>query len=54
MALSQRARVGNLVLFHHAPSHDDDQMDEIQVQAKALFPATLVAREGMVIDLLKP
>jgi len=52
VALSTRARVGNLVLFHHAPSHDDDQMDAIHVQAKALFPATLVAREGMVIELL--
>ena len=51
VALSQRAGVRNLVLFHHDPAHDDEQMDAIHAQAKERFAATLAAREGMVIEL---
>jgi phosphoribosyl 1,2-cyclic phosphodiesterase len=49
--VAQRAEVRHLVLFHHDPAHNDDQMDAIHAQAKERFPQTVVAREGMEILL---
>ncbi|HEX5043238.1 MAG TPA: MBL fold metallo-hydrolase [Candidatus Polarisedimenticolaceae bacterium] len=43
------AGVRRLVLFHHHPEHTDDQLDEIQRLARAEFPDTDVAREGMEV-----
>ncbi len=43
------ARVRRLVLFHHHPEHTDDQLDEIQRLARAEFPDTDVAQEGMEV-----
>jgi phosphoribosyl 1,2-cyclic phosphodiesterase len=45
--IADAAGVGQLVIFHHDPEHDDDKMDAIGEQAMALRPGTLVAREGM-------
>ena len=50
--VARKAGVKRLVLFHHEPTHDDKTMKEIEKQAKALFHSTVVAREGMVINLL--
>jgi ribonuclease BN (tRNA processing enzyme) len=47
--LADAAAVGQLVLFHHDPSHDDDVMDAIAGAAADRRPGTLVAREGMTL-----
>lgn len=47
--LADAGGVKTLVLFHHDPSHDDEFMDEVQRQAEARRPGTLVAREGMTL-----
>ncbi|MCP4360805.1 MAG: MBL fold metallo-hydrolase [Chloroflexi bacterium] len=45
------ARVGCLALFHFSPDLFDDELDAILVKARAVFPHTIVAREGMQISL---
>jgi len=47
--LADAAAVGQLVLFHHEPSHDDIMMDEIASAAAQRRPGTLTAQEGMCI-----
>jgi phosphoribosyl 1,2-cyclic phosphodiesterase len=49
--LSDVAKVKTLVIFHHDPSHDDAFMDRIANDAAAVRPGTLVAREGLEINL---
>jgi phosphoribosyl 1,2-cyclic phosphodiesterase len=43
---AQRSRVKHLALFHHDPSHDDDEMERILKRARAVFPEVELAREG--------
>lgn len=45
------ADVGQLVLFHQDPAHADSDCDEIAKQAGRHFPETVVAQEGLVIEL---
>ena len=52
LRLADRAGVRKVVLFHHDPSHDDDAMDRIGEAAERLRPGTLVAREGMELNLI--
>ena len=47
--LAEKAGVEKLVIFHHDPSHDDAFMDQVNADAQAARPGTLVAREGMVL-----
>lgn len=49
--VAKKAAVKRLALFHHEPMHDDKTMGKIARRAKRLFPATLVAHEGMEIAL---
>jgi phosphoribosyl 1,2-cyclic phosphodiesterase len=49
--IARQARVGKLILFHHDPSHDDEFMDEIGKNARKEFPETLVAYEGLELEL---
>ena len=49
--LAAAARVSTLALFHHAPEHDDAFMDAIAAQAAATRPGTIVAREGLCLEL---
>jgi phosphoribosyl 1,2-cyclic phosphodiesterase len=49
--LAQAAKVKQLVIFHHDPSHDDCFMDEIGIAAAQAFPQSVVAWEGMEISL---
>jgi phosphoribosyl 1,2-cyclic phosphodiesterase len=49
--LCNAAKVKTLVIFHHDPSHDDAFMDRIANDAAAVRPGTLVAREGLEINL---
>jgi ribonuclease BN (tRNA processing enzyme) len=50
--VAQKAGVKKLALFHHEPTHDDRMMKKIGIHAKRLFRSTVVAHEGMQIDLL--
>jgi ribonuclease BN (tRNA processing enzyme) len=50
--VAAKARVKQLVLFHHEPTHDDQTMRKIAREAKRLFRSTVVARERMEIELL--
>jgi phosphoribosyl 1,2-cyclic phosphodiesterase len=47
--LADVARVKQLVIFHHDPGHDDDEMDRIAAAAAKVRPGTLVAHEGMIL-----
>jgi phosphoribosyl 1,2-cyclic phosphodiesterase len=47
--IAKAANVKKLVIFHHDPSHDDEFMDTIELQSQRVFPAAIVAREGMDI-----
>jgi phosphoribosyl 1,2-cyclic phosphodiesterase len=49
--VADAAGVKRLALFHHDPSHDDEFMDKVAQQAEHGRPGTIVAREGMVIEL---
>jgi phosphoribosyl 1,2-cyclic phosphodiesterase len=49
--IAQAAGVKQLVLFHHDPQHDDAFMDRVAEQAKQVYANTLVAQEGMAIQL---
>lgn len=47
--LAEAAGAGTLVIFHHEPARTDAELDTIAVEAEALRPGTLVAREGMML-----
>ncbi|MDH3445983.1 MAG: MBL fold metallo-hydrolase [Deltaproteobacteria bacterium] len=49
--VARRADVKRLALFHHEPTHDDKAMRRIGHQVKRLFPASVVARDGMETSL---
>ena len=48
---ANEAAVGKLCLFHHDPDHDDAFMDAMAAAADEARPGTLVAREGMIVEL---
>ncbi len=47
------AKVKKLVLFHHDPYHDDEKIDQMLGTARAIFPNTVAAFEGMILKLTK-
>ena len=49
--LANQAGAKQLCLFHHDPSHDDDFMESLAVQANDARPGTITAREGQIVDL---
>jgi ribonuclease BN (tRNA processing enzyme) len=49
---ARTAHVHELILFHHEPTYDDDQLDRMEVEARRLFARTRSAYEGLEIDLL--
>jgi phosphoribosyl 1,2-cyclic phosphodiesterase len=49
--LVDQAGAKRLVIFHHDPSHDDAFMDKVGAEAAAMRPGTIVAQEGMTIEL---
>lgn len=51
IAIAQAAKVKKLVLFHHDPWHDDDTLAEIEKKAQEAFPNTILAYEGLTIEL---
>jgi phosphoribosyl 1,2-cyclic phosphodiesterase len=51
ITIAQAAEVKKLVLFHHDPEHDDDTLGEIEKKAQETFPNTILAYEGLTIEL---
>ncbi|HEY2745443.1 MAG TPA: MBL fold metallo-hydrolase, partial [Polyangia bacterium] len=49
--LAEAAGVGQLVLYHHDPTHDDWQIARIEAATRARFANTVAAREGLVLSL---
>lgn len=49
--LCQQAEARRLVIFHHDPGHDDEFMARIEAEARTAWTETLVAREGMHIEI---
>ncbi len=49
--LCRAAGAKRLVVFHHDPDHDDDMLDAIGREAEAAMPGTIVAREGLTLNL---
>jgi phosphoribosyl 1,2-cyclic phosphodiesterase len=48
---ASEAHVGQLVLFHHEPTHNDEILDALQEKAREHFAQTCAAYEGLEIDL---
>ena len=49
---ARAAHVRELILFHHEPTYDDNQLDCMEAEARTHFAHTRSACEGMEIDLL--
>ena len=49
--LAAESQVRCLALFHHDPSHDDETIRQMELQAQAIFPHSLAAHEGLALDL---
>ena len=49
---AQNAEAGRLVLFHHDPAHNDPFLDGMLADARKLFPATEMASEGTVLNIV--
>jgi phosphoribosyl 1,2-cyclic phosphodiesterase len=45
------ARVGCLALFHYSPDFTDDELDDVLIKARAIFPRTILSREGLTLTL---
>ncbi|HLA63861.1 MAG TPA: MBL fold metallo-hydrolase [Rhodothermales bacterium] len=45
------AGAARLALFHHDPTHDDDDLARILDDARTVFPATTLATEGLEVVL---
>ena len=51
LRLANACGAGRLCLFHHDPEHDDAFMDKIRNAAEAARPGTIVASEGLQIEI---
>jgi phosphoribosyl 1,2-cyclic phosphodiesterase len=49
--VARQAKVRQLVLFHHAPTSDDDTVEAIEREAQEHFPNAIAAFEGLEIAL---
>jgi len=49
-AVAADARVKQLILFHHDPSHDDRAVERMESDTRRLFECTLAAREGWSVE----
>lgn len=49
--MAKEAKVKELILFHHNPAHNDDQLDHIEMELRAHFPSARLAREGMILQI---
>jgi len=51
VGVAQKANAKRLVLYHHDPSHDDEKIEEKEKDVQRLFPNTIAAYEGLIINL---
>lgn len=51
LEVAERANVKLIALTHHDPDHDDAFLLEVEKQCQARFPRSLLAREGMEVEL---
>ena len=51
VALCQAANVKKMAIFHHEPAHEDDFMDQLEVEAQGVWKDCFAAREGMVVGI---
>jgi phosphoribosyl 1,2-cyclic phosphodiesterase len=49
--VAKAAGVKQVIMFHHDPAHNDDFLDQVEAQVQAAFPAGLLAREGMQLQI---
>lgn len=49
--LCRAAGAKRLLAFHHDPDHDDDTLDRIAVELDRELPGSLVAHEGLQLEL---
>jgi phosphoribosyl 1,2-cyclic phosphodiesterase len=52
--VASAAGVGRLVLFHHEPAYGDETITAIEAGARAKFPNTIAAYEGLTLSTLIP
>jgi phosphoribosyl 1,2-cyclic phosphodiesterase len=52
--IAKAANVKTLVIFHHDPLHSDDFLDQVGAEVAAAFPNSVMAREGLVIQISPP
>jgi phosphoribosyl 1,2-cyclic phosphodiesterase len=52
--VAKAANVKKLVIFHHDPLHNDEFLDRVGEQVAQRFPNSLMAREGLSIQLIQP
>ncbi|MBD2311348.1 MBL fold metallo-hydrolase [Desertifilum sp. FACHB-1129] len=52
--VAQAANVKKLAIFHHDPLHNDDFLDRVGEEVAQHFPESLMAREGLSIQLASP
>ena len=52
--VAKAANVKKLVIFHHDPLHNDEFLDRVGEQVAQRFPNSLMAREGLSIQLIPP
>lgn len=50
--VARAARVKQLVLTHHSPSHDDAALEHMLTKAQAVFPNCILAQEDLTLELL--
>ncbi|MGF1498730.1 MAG: MBL fold metallo-hydrolase [Elainellaceae cyanobacterium] len=48
-ALSTAAK--RIIMFRHAPSHEDDFLAAMEIELQSIYPHVQMAREGMVVSL---
>ena len=51
LEVAKKAEVGQLILFHHHPGHDDEKVEEKEKLAKSIFPNSIAAYEGLELLL---
>ena len=49
--VAKESNVKNLILFHHDPDSSDKTVDSFLAAARRVFPNTLAAAEGMILNL---
>lgn len=49
--LCKAANVKSLAIFHHDPDHEDRFMEQVESDARAMWPGAFVARENMRVNL---